>query len=180
MIRIAVITQGLRAQECATYLNNSNNENERVIIICSNKAIFDNETLPENLEILEYKSTQKFGRNDLPLFVASKQRIKQFTRGGSDSGVRIERFLNSLIWRMRYAYRASEVFFNFVFIFRRKVKSKLLGQRNWTPPRYQSLMEELLTISEENQLDEILVFDLFDLPTVLDFVGEQAIEVKVR
>jgi len=179
-MKIAVITQGFRAHECSTYINNSKVNDERVIIICSDKAIFDNEILPKNVEIREYKSIQKFRRNDLPLFIASKQRIKKFTRGGSDIGVRLERFLNSLIWKMRYVYRASEVFFNLIYRLRRKVKGKLSPHRNWTPPRYKTLREELLTISEENQLDEVLVFDLFDLPSVLDFVGDQAIEVKVR
>tara|TARA_B100000902_G_C27195361_1_gene856169 strand:- start:484 stop:1026 length:543 start_codon:yes stop_codon:yes gene_type:complete len=180
MTKIAVITQGLRAHECVTYLNNSQNENERVIIICSSKAIFDHEVLPGNLEIREYKSLQKFRRNDIPLFITSKQRIKKYTRGGSDSGVRLERFLNSLIWKMRYIYRASELFFKLIIKIRRKAKENLSRHRNQKPSGYEALREELLTISDENQLDEILVFDLFDLPAVLDFVDDQAIEVKVR
>ncbi len=178
-MKVAVITQGFRAHECSTYINNLKINDVRVIIICSDKAIFDNETLPKNVEIREYESVQKFRRNDLPLFVASKERIKKFTRGGSDIGVRLERFLNSLIWKMRYVYRVSEVFFNRVYRVRKKIKGWLSPLRNWKPPRYKSVREELLTISAENQLDEILVFDLFDLPAVLDFVGDQAIKVKV-
>ena len=180
MIRIAVITQGLRAHECAIYLNDSKRKSTRAIVVCSDKAIFDNEKLPENLEIREYTSIQKFRRNDVPLFIVSKQRIKKFTRGGSDSGVRLERFLNNLIWKMRYVYRASEILLNLIFRFRKKIMGKLSRSNKWKPPRYEPLKDELLTISKENQLGEILVFDLFDLPAVLDFVDDQAIEVKVR
>tara|TARA_B100001564_G_C20010979_1_gene390230 strand:- start:238 stop:417 length:180 start_codon:yes stop_codon:yes gene_type:complete len=57
---------------------------------------------------------------------------------------------------------------------------KLSRSNKWKPPRYEPLKDELFTISKENQLGEILVFDLFDLPAVLDFVDDQAIEVKVR
>ena len=180
MTKIAVITQGFRAHECATYLKNSQNENEKVIIICSSRAIFDNKILPENLEIREYNSLHKFGRNDVPLFTASKEKVKKYTRGCSDSGVQLERFLNSLIWKMRYIYRASEALFKLIFKIWKKVKEKLSRHRNRKPLRYVALSQELLTISEENQLDEILVFDLFDLPAVLDFVDDQAIEIKVR
>ena len=182
-MKVAVISQGFRAHECSTYINNSKENDGRVIIICSNKAIFDSEILPKNVEIREYKSIQKFRRNELPLFIASKQRIKKFTRGGSDIGVRIERFLNRFIWKMRYLYRASEIFFNLLInlkdMLRRKRKGKLL-QQIYKPPLYEELSQELLAISKENQLDEILVFDLFDLPAVLDFVDDQAIEIKVR
>tara|TARA_Y100001970_G_scaffold254947_1_gene331199 strand:+ start:2821 stop:3357 length:537 start_codon:yes stop_codon:yes gene_type:complete len=178
MIKIAVITQGFRAHECATYLNNS--QNEKVIIICSSRAIFDNEILPENHEIREYNSLHRFGRNDVPLFIATKEKVKKYTRGGSDSGVWLERFLNSLIWKMRYIYRASEALFKLIIKIWKKVKEKLSRHRNRKPFRYEALSQELLTISEENQIDEILLFDLFDLPAVLDFVDDQAIEIKVR
>ena len=81
---------------------------------------------------------------------------------------------------MRYIYRASEALFKLIFKIWKKVKEKLSRHRNRKPLRYVALSQELLTISEENQLDEILVFDLFDLPAVLDFVDDQAIEIKVR
>ena len=103
-------------------------------------------------------------------FMTSKarRRLLSFTRGGSAFGVWFERTARRIIWRLRYVDRVAIVW-----------RSAHNGTDEATETSSQ-VLERLEAIHRATPNSQLVAFDVFDLPSLLDFGERHDITVLVR
>ena len=162
MIVVAVLSQTLRQVEAGQYL--SDRRREVTSVITRHAEALEPFVFPPDTRILSWSSEPKPPPSARTAgFVG---RLKSWVRGGSSAGMRIDRWLRSAEWRLRYLDRVLAL-----------VESRRAEE--WDVDNAE-LIEALESALPEEREAEIVVFDLFDLPTVLSFARPRAIRVIVR
>lgn len=166
MTVVAVMTQPLRAQHCAAFIRRLP-ASVSIRIITPDERAFATLDLPSKVE---FRHPQAKEGSSPPNSISEsklKQRVIRWTRGGSTWGMRFDRAIRSTM-RLRYLDR-------------------LVTRRNIRRSQHRNLLESYAAttglLTEMNQAEEIsqlVVFDVFDLPPVLEFGKTHSIPVVVR
>ena len=154
------LDQTLRIPQALSYAAASDDEEKLVLI--SDVAAAGNR-LPPGTEILSFD----VGGSTLASMPGrAVGRAERWAKGGSTVGSRLARWMRAAEWRLRYVER---------------IRSIMTHRRGQDLTGRQSVAKGALTaIAERQQIDEIVVFDLFVLPSALDFALSHGIPVKVR
>ena len=100
-----------------------------------------------------------------------KNQLKYLLRLGS-FGIGLEKFLKFLILRV------SSLFYRNA---QKETSDRKLENHQKNQPKYnEHLFSFLDTIHQEDPIEEIIVFDICDLPTVLEFSDPQGIRTLIR
>lgn len=100
-----------------------------------------------------------------------RRRVAEWSRNGSSLGLRVERLHRQLQWRLRHIRRLP-------IAYRQWLAAR--ESRSGRDLRNPNLLSKLEVLHSETPIDQIAVFDLFDLPTVLRFSSSRDVEVVVR
>ncbi len=167
MTVVAVMTQPLRAQHCAAFIRRLP-LSVSIRVITPDKSAFANLDLPATVQFRHHQTTQASGVNNSISGSKLRQRVIRWARGGTTWGMRFDRAIRSTIWRLRAIDR-------------------LVTRRNLRRSQHRNLLASYAAtaalLTEMNQVEEIsqlVVFDLFDLPPVLEFGKTHSIPVVVR
>lgn len=166
MTVVAVMTQPLRAQHCAAFIRRLP-ASVSIRIITPDERAFATLDLPSEVE---FRHPQTKEGSSPPNSISEsklKQRVIRWTRGGSTWGMRFDRAIRSTM-RLRYLDR-------------------LVTRRNIRRSQHRNLLASFAAttglLTEMNQAEEIsqlVIFDVFDLPPVLEFGKTHSIPVVVR
>ena len=165
MRKVVVISHPLRASECEVFLGLEENRDLQTVI-CSANSVLKRANLPQGCEIVFYQERASFlfRKSGFSLFV---NKVKSLLRGGSNSGVYIERLLQ-------------------------KIRERLTPYRGWLRIRKkgtegdfslslnEKLFRVLYAVHEVEPISTIVAFDALELPTLLDFSASRGIDVSLR
>jgi len=167
MTAVAVMTQPLRAIYCAAYLHQIP-ESVPIRIITPDDRVMTSLDLPERAEFRRPLSKAR----SVPTSSISRSRLRQgvvrWARGGSTWGMRFDRAIRSTIWRLRYVDR--------LVALRDLRKSQLKSLF----ASHKAITDMLSEIQRDEEISQLIVFDVFDLPPVLAFGETHSIPVSVR
>lgn len=93
-------------------------------------------------------------------------RAEHWVKGGSALGARASRWLRSAEWRLRYVDRLKSLFES--------------GKGPDSTFDQVDVSEALRELESSHVIEQIVVFDLFDLPPALAFAATRDLPVKVR
>ena len=164
MTVVVAMTQPLRVQQAATFLSSLPVEGRKVLLT-GNPTLISEDDLPEGTDIRASAPSLGPRPSARALSTNAATRAAQWTKGGSRLGVRVDRWFRSAEWRLRYVDRVFTV-----------IES---GRRRRSPFNNDLMVEELMTIAAAEGLDQIAVFDLFDLPAVMSVSRAMGCEVVI-
>ena len=166
---VAVISQPLRANHCRAYVTDQIAGSEAVILT-ANAAAFAGIDIPDGVEVTE--TNPKLDLLPTGRLMASRltRRGINWARSGSQIGLRIERLIKSVLWRMRYLDRVT-----IVLRTRRNGRAVAALDINNSP-----IATALERLHAEEPISRIVVFDVFDLPASLQVAKKHGIEILVR
>lgn len=162
MTVVAVLSQPLRQKEAAIYLQ-SRTAVRRVVVTRYLSALEMSE-FPSDTDFLSWSPAPKPPPSSR--VASGLSRLKRWVRSGSSLGLRIDRWMRSAEWRLRYLDRALAV-----------VESRNVSRWDFRNP---ALVETLESQASTNDDCEVAVFDLFDLPAVLTFARDRECRVTVQ
>ena len=166
MSRIAVVSYPIRARECIDYLQSSSHEGSS-IILCPYRSTFSRVDLHSEQIILPYRNRLSFFRSRRHVSAALKSQLKYFLGSGS-FGIGVKKALNFLISHLASLSYGNEP---------KDASDK--GLKN--QPKYnEPLFRFLNTFHQEDPIEEIIVFDICDLPTALEFSEPKGIRTLIR
>lgn len=160
---VAVMTQPMRANYCADFLNRRADDN-RVAVIVASRQVFDGIDLPPNVEVAVLSSESAALPSEQLLRSSLARRTVGWMRSGSAKGARAERTVRSMMWRLRYIDRAA------MLLIERRAKSSTGGE----------LMAVLTSLGTDEPITEIVAFDAFDLPRLVAYSERHEIPVSLR
>ncbi len=166
MRRVAIISHPLRANECGIFLGLEENK-DLSILVCSVSSILKSISLPQDCEVILYQkktSILLFRRNILSVM---RNWTKNLLRGGSLLGLRLEGLLQKMRVRIVPFQGWS------------RIRKRGLKESSSVPLNRQ-LLQTLNSLHKIESISAIVVFDVFDLPTILDFARSKEIEVSLR
>ena len=166
---VAAITQPLRAAKCATFLS-THGRDRSFTVLTGSPGSFDLVELPDSTDVRFVAPSPDVLPTGRLFAGRLTQAVINWARSGSTLGIRVERWIRAILWRLRYLDRFAVLF---------------LGRRRSRAPadirlRNSPVLDELRSIQEDDPIESIIVFDLFDLPACLEFAEEHDIEVLVR
>ena len=156
-----VLSQPLRQNEAALFLRSK--EAERKLVISRYVNALEQSEFPPGTEFVSWASSPKPPPSSR--LVIGLSRLKRWIRGGSHIALRIERWARAAEWRMRYLDRAAAM-----------VESRRASNWNLENPALVEILERDLGEDTEN---EIVVFDVFDLPAVMRYAEGRECRVTV-
>ena len=161
MTVIVVLSQTMRQREAGMFLSDINAD--RKIAVTQFQHTLDEDLFPPETMFMSWSTTPGVS----PSAVATNfmNRMKSSMRGGSLLGVRIDRWLRSAEWRLRYLDRAMAL-----------LESRRGAGWNFDNSALIDTLQSCLGGGE----CEVVVFDLFDLPTALRCAETQQCRVLVR
>lgn len=121
--------------------------------------------LPPNTEIVQV-SDGAGPSSTGAVYSRAVGRAERWAKGGSALGSQVSRWVRSSEWRLRYADRL-----------------RLIVEHRRGPEEgrdYSAMVNAMHAIAETHEIDEIVLFDLFDLPPSLEFADVCDATVKVR
>ena len=170
MSRVAVVSYRIRARDCNDYLQSSSYEGS-TIILCPYRNIFSKVDLESEHMVSPYRNRLSFFRSRSHVAEALKNQLKYLLRLGS-FGIGLEKFLKFLILRV------SSLFYRNA---QKETSDRELENHQKNQPKHnEHLFSFLDTIHQEDPIEEIIVFDICDLPTVLEFSDPQGIRTLIR
>lgn len=162
MTVVVVLSQTLRQKEAGQFLYSVDGEQKAVIT--QFQSTLDAGEFPPDTKFLSWSPDPKPPPSARTTSFLS--RVKTWVSGGSSIGLRIDRWLRSTEWRLRYLDRVITVFES-----RRDLEWDF-GNSN--------LNEVLESCFRDDNGGEVVVFDLFDLPAALSFAEGRPCRVTVR
>ncbi len=166
MTTVLTMTQGMRSQYCASTANALSSLGD-VIIVVSDRAVLARSEIPDLVKVVEIRPSQDVLPTTRLVKSRLRQRIVNYSREGSSFGRFLERTARSTMWRLRYLDR--------MVLGGRSIKeSRSLGA---VQPL---LLETLRSIDQEHTVDRVVAFDLFDVPTIMEFGSGRDIRVEIR
>lgn len=163
MSLLLVLQQPMRMSHALAYAA-SRAELEKVILTGDPQGIVSG-SLPPNTEIVVVREGEGLAPPSAALNRAVSQ-AERWAKGGSTLGSRVSRWVRSSEWRLRHADRLR------LIIEHRRGTDGRLDQT--------AMANALKAITESHQIEEIVLFDLFDLPPALDFAEACQATVKIR
>ncbi len=160
---VAVITQTLRMAACLDFIN-SVGDDSAVTIFTGDPGAFKSADLPAGVSVVSASAPEPLLTDPVRLRRVVRRRLLQWMRSGSGIG--------------RFTEKAA------------KTLSRILRPVRYpgTPrpgtvanqPTNSYLVSELESLHQTESLTIIAVFDLFDLPSVLEFSARSGVRVVVR
>lgn len=165
MTVVATLSQTMRAQQCASYMSALSSVDRSYIIISDPSALSPYD-LPANCVVIPVKPAPDLLPTSRLMKSRLRQRIIAFARGGSQMGQKVEKYSRRILWRLRYLDR--------LIVAASKSESDANGKIS------EPLLELLQQIHTDETITQVVVFDLFDLPTALKFGVKHSARVMVR
>ena len=167
MSRISIISYPNRARDCNVYLKSSTYEGSS-IILCPYRSIFSRVDLDSEHIISTYRNRLSLFRSRRYFAESLKSDLKYFLRSGSSFGVGIERILKYLSLRIASISQMNEQ------------EGASVSEIKNQPVYNRRLFLFLEAFHQEDPIEEIIVFDICDLPTVLEFSEPKGIRTLIR
>lgn len=167
MTVVAVMTQPLRAQHCAAFIRRLP-ASVSIRIITPDESAFATLDLPSKVEFRHPQTKEGSSPTNSISESKLRQRVIRWARGGSTWGMRFDRAIRSTIRRLRYLDRLVAL-----RNIRRSQHRKLLAS-------YAATTGLLTEMNQAEEISQLAVFDVFDLPPVLEFGKTHSIPVVVR
>lgn len=160
---VAVITQTLRLNACLDFIN-SVGDDTAVTIFTGDPGAFNSAELPEGTSIMSASAPEPLLTDTVRLRRVGRRRLLEWMRSGSGIG--------------RFSEKAARKLLGLV----RPVKEPESQQPGSVAdqPTNAYLIEQLDSLHAAGTLSTIAVFDVFDLPTVLEFSTRSGVRVIVR
>ena len=162
MTVVVVLSQTLRQKEAGQYLYSIAGEQKAVIT--QFQSTLDEGEFPPDTRFLSWSQDRKPPPSARTTSFLSG--AKTWVRGGSALGLRIDRWLRSAEWRLRYFDRVLAL-----------VESRRDAVWDFDNSDLIKVLESCFGDDTEG---EVVVFDLFDLPSTLGFVENRQCRVLVR
>lgn len=162
MTFVIVISQPLRSPQAIQYAAGLP-EDERKVVLTADPASIEQDSLPAGTEILPAAPPMRAAPS-ARVVAGVVGRARRWANGGSYLGSRLTRWIRSAEWRLRYMDRLRT----------------LLDLRRRGGAGADKLIVETLAAIDDGDMEEIAVFDLMDLPAVVEFVGPSSIRIVVR
>ena len=160
---VAVMTQPLRAAYCAEYLHRRSSDSTVVAVVADRRA-FAGIDLPADAEVVYPSSAPSV----LPSERVSRShvagRVRRWMRSGSTGGARAHRLLLAMTWRLRYLDRTA----------------MLVRRRRASAVSSHDVHRVLQLLASREPITELVAFDAFDLPSLLEFGEPRGIPVMLR
>jgi hypothetical protein len=161
MTVVVVLSQPLRQKEAAMYLHSRTGV--RRVVVTRFSTDVDMAEFPADTEFLTWSPDVRQPPSSRAVTRLSK--LKRWIRSGSNLGLRIDRWVRSAEWRLRYLDRLLAM-----------LESRRASHWNLRNPA----LVELLKVQTSSGDDcEVTVFDVFDLPAVLAFVEDKKCRVAI-
>jgi hypothetical protein len=155
MTVFVVLSQPLRQKEAAIYLHSRTGV--RRVVVTRFPTDVDMAEFPADTEFLTWSPVGRQPPSSRAVTRLGK--LQRWIRSGSNLGLRIDRWIRSAEWRLRYIDRGLAM-----------MESRKASRWNLRNPD----LVELLRVQTSSEADcEIKVFDLFDLPAVLAFAENE-------
>ena len=163
---VALISNPFRAKHCVAYLKS---EGSSHTLMTGDPHAFDNHELAPSTRVLKVTPPPEL----LPTARLARsrwyQRILALLRTGSALGSWLERTIKRIVWRLRY--------FDRLTILVRRSESRPM---NDSAIRDSSMYRQLTAEHTTHPIDQVVVFDVLDLPVGLRFAEDNQLDVLVR
>jgi len=162
-VSIVLLSQTMRHKQAAAYLW-SRPEEEAKVVVSRDTSRLDVSAFPPATEFFAWGP--QGGGSASPRTAASHfgERAKSYMRSGSPLAAALNRWLRSAQWRLRYVDRIQTI-----------VKSIRASHEMDSD----GLIELLQQLGAGDDANEIVIFDLFDLPAVRRLGSDTHIEVRI-
>ena len=167
MHTVAVLTQTLRTPQCLAFLESRDGQYHGTILL-GNIGVVASAHVPKNFGAQDIRRREKPLPSAALATTKARALVLAWAQGGSTVGKRIEKVTKGVLWRLRYVDRIS--------IIRRIIASNSKKQGEVSVELFGRLRE----IQQHERIDEVIVFDLYDLPTAVKFGEEFGVVVLVR
>ncbi len=159
-MNVAVITRTLRADACVAFMTSVSGASRYAILTADPGAFSRDEEGAAGYEVVRL-ATGSLPVDGVGIAMATRRKLLGWARSGSRVGRLVESVARGMVRVRRRVARPSRA-------------------PATTSSRNDQLYEKLTAINQEERIDNIYVFDLFDLPTALDFSDEFNARVLVR
>ena len=162
MTVILLMRQPLRLPQALTYLERLPDDTKPILLTAAPSS-----ALPGVAEYVDVRNPSPQHRSR-PSTVSHSLRARagSWTKSGSGLGMRVAKWVRSAEWKMRYVDRLFAILES--------------GGERQDNALSQRLVEELDLISAATPVDEVAVFDLFDLPAALKASDKLGCPIVVR
>ena len=166
MRRVALISQTLRAQHCHAYMNDGSEEG---VILTSNPSAFADFEFDTSTLLIAVNPPAAL----LPAAHLVQTRIfrsaLERARSGSRFGASLERMVKWLARRLRHQRRLGPL-----------GRHRHPQEMDELSIRHSAMYAKLEEQHRSSRIDQLVVFDVFDLPVALAFAEDYHIELLVR
>lgn len=166
MTVVAMISNPYRITYCLAYVNRLG---PGQTILTTEPEAFLSEALDAETTVIGVNPPRQLVSRAKQTQTRLTRKAMTSLRAGSKLGASVERAIKSLAWRMRSVKRTA-------LLLRR-------GQKGSVGPediRSSASYTQLVDLRNEGRLDELVVFDLMDLPVALLFAEDHGVAVLVR
>ena len=160
------MSQPLRADQCRSFLQGGNADQ---VILTRNSSPFADLDLDNSTDLVVLGSPG--GPQPIAEIAGSRAAkwLVSFVGADSRSGRWLAMTISRIAWRLRY-------FDRWVMVRASRRRAKLESSQGSHSP----LFIELEAQRHQGPIDQIVVFDLYDLPVVSEFAARHGVEVLVR
>lgn len=166
MTLLAIMTQPMRAPYCRAYLARA--DFTRAIVLVGERGVFTSDELPPRVEIRFVDNKTIYGSSLTRVWARARGRLAGLSHSGSGPGRLVGRVGRAAERLARRVRRASS-----------PTTSPGKDARA-RPASYDPIAAELESIDRTHPITRIVVFDVFDLPSALEFASGRDIVVLVR
>ncbi|MGH3650096.1 MAG: hypothetical protein ACRDU9_05245 [Acidimicrobiia bacterium] len=167
MKQVAVISQTLRLGHCQAYLNREGPSES--VILTADPSSFTDLHFRSPVRVVPVSPPPELLPTTRLVTGRVFRRLVARARSGSRFGRWLEKMARKLVWRLRYLDR--------IVVLKRRQRPRAIDPKSFQDS---ALFQELSAEHDETPIDRIVVFDVFDLPVVLEFAGRHDIDVAVR
>ena len=167
MKQVAVISQTLRRGHCQAYLNQE--KASESVILTADPSSFTGLQLGSPVRVVPVSPPPELLPTTRLVTGRLFRKLVARARSGSRFGRWLEKVARKLVWRLRYLDR--------MVVIKRRQRPRAIDSKSFQDS---ALFQELSAEHNEASIDRIVVFDVFDLPVVLEFAQRHDIHVAVR
>lgn len=166
MRRVVAISNPLRSDQCRLFIEGDTVEQ---VVVTRNSKPFADLALDNLTSLVVLSATE--GPQPITGLARSKGVGRLVSMAGPDSGLGrwLARAVDRIAWRLRY--------FDRLLMVRSARRRPQMESRQAS---HASLFTELEAQSRRGAIDQIVVFDLFDLPIATEFARRHDVEVLIR
>lgn len=161
---VAVMTNPMRARYCAEFLYRRAELCQTAAVVADGRA-FGEVELPAATRVFVATARSAEAPSERILRSSLGRQAARWVRSGSTTGSTVERAIRLMMWRLRYVDR---------------ITSLMRGQRSDSGASAKAIIEILTKLDEAEPITELVAFDAFDLPALMDFADERGIPVRLR